>query len=83
MVTSTVTNVPAVAIAVVPNGVPAEGTVFFVTHDHDVIDEVATRIWHFEGGHIDDFKGPYEEFMVYAQQKAAEKQKVAAGRGKK
>jgi ATPase subunit of ABC transporter with duplicated ATPase domains len=48
-----------------------------------VIDEVATRIWHFEGGHIDDFKGPYEEFMVYAQQKAAEKQKVAAGRGKK
>jgi ATPase subunit of ABC transporter with duplicated ATPase domains len=60
-----------------------EGTVLLVTHDHDVIDEVATRIWHFEGGHIDDFKGPYEEFMVYAQQKAAEKQKVAAGRGKK
>jgi ATPase subunit of ABC transporter with duplicated ATPase domains len=60
-----------------------EGTVLFVTHDHDVIDEVATRIWHFEGGHIDDFKGPYEEFLVYAQQKAAQNQKVAAGRGKK
>ncbi len=27
-----------------------EGTVLLVTHDHDVIDEVATRIWHFKGG---------------------------------
>ena len=26
-----------------------EGTVLLVTHDHDVIDEVATRIWHFDG----------------------------------
>ncbi len=25
-----------------------EGTVLLVTHDHDVIDEVATRIWHFD-----------------------------------
>jgi ATPase subunit of ABC transporter with duplicated ATPase domains len=24
------------------------GTLFLVTHDHDLIDEVATRIWHFE-----------------------------------
>ena len=48
-----------------------EGTVLLVTHDHDVIDEVATRIWYFEGGHIEDFKGPYEEYLVYAQQKAS------------
>jgi ATPase subunit of ABC transporter with duplicated ATPase domains len=34
-----------------------------VTHDHDLIDEVATRIWHFDRGTIDDFKGPYEEYM--------------------
>jgi len=33
------------------------GTVLLVTHDHDLIEEVATRIWHFEGGHIEDFKG--------------------------
>ena len=25
-----------------------DGTVLLVTHDHDVIDEVATRIWHFQ-----------------------------------
>ena len=48
-----------------------EGTVLLVTHDHDVIDEVATRIWHFQGGHVEDFKGPYEEYLVYAQEKAS------------
>jgi ATPase subunit of ABC transporter with duplicated ATPase domains len=39
-----------------------EGTVLLVTHDQDLIDEVATRIWNFEGGTIRDFKGPYAEF---------------------
>src|SRR5579864_5784865 len=47
------------------------GTVLLVTHDHDVIDEVATRIWSFKGGRIEDFKGPYEEYLVYAQEKAS------------
>ncbi len=41
-----------------------EGTVLLVTHDHDLIDEVATRIWHFDHGSIEDFKGPYEEYTV-------------------
>jgi ATPase subunit of ABC transporter with duplicated ATPase domains len=41
-----------------------EGTVLLVTHDHDLIDEVATRIWHFDQGTIEDFKGPYEEYMT-------------------
>jgi len=48
-----------------------DGTVLLVTHDHDVIDEVATRIWHFAGGKIEDFKGPYEEFAAYAEEKAS------------
>jgi len=40
------------------------GTVLLVTHDHDLIDEVATRIWHFETDHkITDFKGTYEEYQ--------------------
>jgi ATPase subunit of ABC transporter with duplicated ATPase domains len=46
-----------------------EGTVLLVTHDYDVIDEVATRIWHLEGGHIEDFKGPYAEYVAYKQQR--------------
>jgi ATPase subunit of ABC transporter with duplicated ATPase domains len=40
-----------------------EGTVLLVTHDHDLIDEVATRIWHFDGAAIEDFKGPYQEYL--------------------
>jgi len=40
------------------------GTVLMVTHDEDLIDEVATRIWHFEGSHtITDFKGAYAEYQ--------------------
>jgi ATPase subunit of ABC transporter with duplicated ATPase domains len=48
-----------------------DGTVLLVTHDHDVIDEVATRIWHFAHGKIEDFKGPYEEYLAYAQEQAS------------
>jgi ATPase subunit of ABC transporter with duplicated ATPase domains len=47
------------------------GTVILVSHDHDLIEEVATRIWHFEGGRIEDFKGPYVEYVAYAQEKAS------------
>ena len=39
-----------------------EGTVLLVTHDHDLIDEVATRLWVFHEGQIEDFQGPYEEW---------------------
>ena len=39
-----------------------EGTVLLVTHDHDLIDEVATRLWIFNDGQLEDFQGPYEEW---------------------
>jgi ATPase subunit of ABC transporter with duplicated ATPase domains len=39
-----------------------EGTVFLVTHDEDLMDEVGTRVWHIEPGRIEDFKGTYEEY---------------------
>jgi ATPase subunit of ABC transporter with duplicated ATPase domains len=48
-----------------------DGTVLLVTHDYDVIDEVATRIWHFQGGRIEDFKGPYAEYLAYAEEKVS------------
>jgi ATPase subunit of ABC transporter with duplicated ATPase domains len=48
-----------------------EGTVLVVTHDHDLIDEVATRIWHFDHGSIEDFKGPYEEYLNSVEQKVS------------
>ena len=43
-----------------------EGTVFLVTHDEDLIDEVATRIWHFEDGAIEDYRGTYSEMQQQA-----------------
>ena len=39
-----------------------EGTVLLVTHDEDLVEEVATRVWHFDGGKIEDFAGTYEEY---------------------
>jgi ATPase subunit of ABC transporter with duplicated ATPase domains len=39
-----------------------EGTVFLVTHDQDLLEEVGTRVWHFDGTTIHDFKGTYEEY---------------------
>ena len=37
-----------------------EGTVLLVTHDQDLMEEVGTRVWHFDHGKIEDFKGAYE-----------------------
>jgi ATPase subunit of ABC transporter with duplicated ATPase domains len=54
-----------------------QGTVLLVTHDHDLIDEVATRIWYFHGGKIEDFKGPYADFLAEQQAKAAQAAKGA------
>src|SRR5215475_7960916 len=50
-----------------------QGTVLLVTHDHDLIDEVATRIWHFDDHKIEDFKGTYEEYQAASQQLAVGK----------
>jgi ATPase subunit of ABC transporter with duplicated ATPase domains len=41
-----------------------DGTVLLVTHDHDVVDEVATRIWNFDQNGIEDFKGPYADYLT-------------------
>jgi ATPase subunit of ABC transporter with duplicated ATPase domains len=46
------------------------GTLLLVTHDHDVIDEVATRIWHFEKGMVGDFKGTYEDYLTQLKKPA-------------
>src|SRR5262249_50980290 len=44
-----------------------DGTIFLVTHDHDLLDEVASRIWRLDGsGVVEDFKGTYEELQTVA-----------------
>ena len=39
-----------------------EGTVLLVTHDQDLMEEVGTRVWHFDQNGVRDHKGRYEEF---------------------
>ncbi|MGE0815976.1 MAG: ABC-F family ATP-binding cassette domain-containing protein [Vicinamibacterales bacterium] len=41
-----------------------EGTVFLVTHDEDLIDAVATRVWKVGDGRVEDFKGTFEEYSA-------------------
>ncbi|MBI4912102.1 MAG: ATP-binding cassette domain-containing protein [Acidobacteria bacterium] len=43
-----------------------EGTLLLVTHDEDLIDEVATRLWVFTGDGIQDFQGTYAEYRAGA-----------------
>jgi ATPase subunit of ABC transporter with duplicated ATPase domains len=41
-----------------------DGTLFLVTHDHDLVEETATRIWHVSPKGIEDFRGAYEEYQA-------------------
>src|SRR6201987_1331407 len=41
-----------------------EGTVFLVTHDHDLLEETSTRVWRFDGKTVEDFRGTYEEMSA-------------------
>jgi ATPase subunit of ABC transporter with duplicated ATPase domains len=51
-----------------------EGTVLIVTHDQQLISEVATRIWAPRPGHdVIDFVGGFEDFLVKYQDVAAQR----------
>ena len=43
-----------------------EGTIFLVTHDHDLLEETATRIWSITDKGLEDFRGNYEDFQKEA-----------------
>ena len=43
-----------------------EGTLFLVTHDHDLLEETATRIWSITNKGLEDFRGTYEDFQKEA-----------------
>jgi len=40
-----------------------EGTAFVVTHDRDLLEQFATRLWAFTPAGLVDFRGTYEEFL--------------------
>lgn len=43
------------------------GTLLLVTHDEDLIDEVATRTWHFTDQGIEDFNGTYADYLKHSK----------------
>ncbi len=53
------------AIAALSEGLKRyEGTAIFVTHDQQLVDEVATRIWHVRAGEpVNDFPGTFSEYL--------------------
>jgi ATPase subunit of ABC transporter with duplicated ATPase domains len=40
------------------------GTVILVSHDQVLMDEVATRVWSVTDDGVEDFQGPYSEFLA-------------------
>jgi ATPase subunit of ABC transporter with duplicated ATPase domains len=50
-----------------------EGTAFVVTHDRDLIDNFATRLWAFGPGGLTDFRGGYEEYLAQQEGPAPKK----------
>ena len=40
-----------------------QGTVLLVSHDEDLVEEVATRVWHLDGGNVEDFHGTYDAWQ--------------------
>ena len=62
------------AIAALSEGLKRyEGTVVLVTHDQQLIDEVATRVWHVIAGEpVNDFPGTFAEYLEKYPDLAAE-----------
>ncbi len=58
-----------------------EGTAFVVTHDRDLIESFATRLFVFEPGGVVDFRGTYEEYL--AKREGGSDGVAAGGGGRK
>jgi ATP-binding cassette subfamily F protein 3 len=56
-----------------------DGTVILVSHDRAFLRELATRVWAFDGTHIEDYGGPFVEWEVHTAARAA-RRTVAASR---
>lgn len=49
-----------------------QGTLVIVSHDRHFISKTANKIWEIEDGKIKEFKGPYDEWLIYKAEKAAQ-----------
>ena len=48
------------------------GTVVFVSHDRYFIDKLATRVFHIEGGTLQDYPGNYEDYLWQKERSMAQ-----------
>jgi ATP-binding cassette subfamily F protein 3 len=48
-----------------------QGTLVIVSHDRHFVSKTANKIWEIEDGIIKEFKGTFQEWNVYKQEKAA------------
>jgi ATP-binding cassette subfamily F protein 3 len=53
------------------------GTVVFVSHDRDFIDQLATRVLEVEGGKVTSYEGNYEDYRRWKEAQAAIAEHVA------
>ena len=57
-----------------------EGTVLLVSHDRAFLRELATRVWAFDGTHIEDFGGPFVEWEVRHAERVAQRARDESAR---
>jgi ATP-binding cassette subfamily F protein 3 len=48
-----------------------EGTVILVSHDRAFLRELSTRVWAFDGTHLEDYGGPFVEWELHAAERTA------------
>ncbi|MHB1296953.1 MAG: ABC-F family ATP-binding cassette domain-containing protein [Gemmatimonadaceae bacterium] len=48
-----------------------EGTTILVSHDRAFLRELATRVWAFDGTHIEDFDGPFVDWEAAVKERAS------------
>jgi len=55
-----------------------EGTVILVSHDRAFLRELSTRVWAFDGTHLEDYGGPFVEWEQHAAERAARRNAAQA-----
>jgi len=60
-----------------------KGTIIIVSHDRYFVSKTANKIWNIENAEIKEFKGGYEEWSVYQQERLKKQQSAAEAAPKK
>src|SRR4029079_3152321 len=55
-----------------------EGTVILVSHDRAFLRELSTRVWAFDGTHLEDYGGPFVGWEQHAAARAARRNAAQA-----